>query len=240
MDKRIEAFLNNELSEQELQLLEEQLKADKSLAEELAFYLSVKKLAARSPREDRLQDRHREWTQMPKNGQARPLGKWIASVAAAIIVLIGVVWLLNTNRGTDLRVESSRYMADHFQTLSVQMSAEQDSLQMAISAYNADRPAETLAICEHILAGQPGHSEAQRIGGLAALRLKDYDKAIRLFTELGDNTSLFGNPGRFYEAIARLQEGSEANRKQAELRLHEVIDQDLEGKKEVQKWLNQP
>ncbi len=237
MDKRIEAFINNELSDDEITLLEEQLKTDKRLAEELAFYLSVKKLAAGEPRRLKLETRHKEWQEKRKEKPPIPLIGW-RWAAALVIIAIGLGWLLRTGSGPDLHDQSGQYIAQNFETLSVRMSGADtgDSLQTAINAFNAGNAGAALAICEEILRRDPGNTEALKTAGIAALRSKDYDKAIQFFRLLGNDTSLYGNPGRFYEAVARLQKGGGQNIKQAEELLDEVIAKDLEGKKEAEKW----
>ncbi|ODS77752.1 MAG: hypothetical protein ABS46_17790 [Cytophagaceae bacterium SCN 52-12] len=237
MDKRIEAFINNELSDEEIALLEAQLRTDKRLAEELAFYLSVKKLAAGEPRRLKLETRHKEWQEKRREKAPLQLRDW--RWAAAIVVIgIGLAWLLKTGTGADLHELSGGYIAQNFETLSVRMSGADtgDSLQTAINAFNGGDAGAALAICEEILRRDPGNAEALKTAGIAALKSKDYDKAIQFFRLLGDDTSLYGNPGRFYEAVARLQKGGEQDTKQAEALLDEVIEKDLEGKKEAEKW----
>ncbi len=238
MDKRIEAFINNELSDEETALLEQQLKADKRLAEELAFYLSVKKLAAGDLRQLKLETRHKEWEEKRKEKTSLSLRDWRWAAAALVVIAMGLAWLLRTGAGPDLHDLSEQYIAQNFETLSVRMSGAGagDSLQTAINAFNGGDAGTALAICEHILRRDPGNTEALKTAGIAALKSKDYDKAIQFFRLLGDDSSLYGNPGRFYEAVTRLQKGGEQNTKQAEALLDEVIARDLEGKKEAEKW----
>ncbi len=238
MDKRIEAFINNELSDEEIRELEEHLRTDKQLAEELAFYLSVKRLAAQSPQRSRLEKRHEEWRQLKKGNVVTPILGWRWAVAALVVVGICLAWLLNTSPSSDLRGLSGKYISANFETLSVRMSGPEsnDSLQTAINAFNGGDLQHTLAICEGILQRDPSNTEAMKTAGIAALRSKDYDKAIQYFQTLGNDTSLYGNPGRFYEALALLQKGGEQDIKQAEELLDEVIARDLEGKRESEKW----
>jgi tetratricopeptide (TPR) repeat protein len=238
MDKRIEAFINNELSDEEVKQLEEQLRADKQLAEELAFYLSVKKLAAQSPHRTRLEKRHDEWRRLKKESNTKQVWEWRWAAAAVIAIGIGLAWLLKTSSSSDLYALSGKYISANFETLSVRMSGpdRSDSLQNAINAFNGGDARLALAVCEEILRRDPGNTEALKTAGIAALRSEDYDKAIQYFHVLGDDASLYGNPGRFYEALARLQKGGEENIKQAEELLDEVIAKDLEGKKEAEKW----
>ncbi len=238
MDKRIEAFINNELSDEEIKELEEHLRTDKQLAEELAFYLSVKRLAAQSTQRSRLEKRHEEWQQLKKENTVTPVWMWRWAVAAVVVIGIGLAWLLNTGSSPDLPDLSGKYISAHFETLSVRMSGpgSNDSLQTAIDAFNNGDTQHALAICAEILQRDPGNAEAMKTAGIAALRSKDYDRAIQYFHILGDNTSLYGNPGRFYEALALLQKGGEQSIKQAEELLDEVIARDLEGKKEAEKW----
>lgn len=236
MDKRIEAFLDNELSATELEQFERELKEDPILARELAFFLSVKNLSKEKGRQERLADRHQEW--QSQSTAVRVFRPWMA--AAALVLLIGLGWwlvLLNSN--SSLQSYSSQYVSDHFNSISVQMNADskKDSLQLAIEAFNKGDYQLTLDITGHLLERDPANPEALETGGIAAIRLKDYQKAIALFNRLGDQTNLYANPGKFYEAVARVEEGSADNLKRAEDLLIEVVNQDLEGAKEAQKWL---
>ena len=67
---------------------------------------------------------------------------------------------------------------------------------------------------------------------------KDYNKAIQYFKVLASQKDLFANSGKFYQAITLLQQSS-VNRKEAEVLLQEVIDNNLEGKEEALKIVKQ-
>ena len=92
-------------------------------------------------------------------------------------------------------------------------------------------------ICENILKRDPENAEAKKIAGIVSLKQQNYDKAIDYFHELGEQKNLYSNPGKFYEAIALLKSGLPLNKKKAEKLLQEVIDGNLEGKAEAEKWL---
>ena len=238
MNKRIEAFINNELSDKEIKELEAELQADKQLAEELAFYLSVKKLASQSPNESKLEKRHKEWQLLKKKNTAIRLLQWRSAVAALVVIGLGLAWFLKTGLSSNLTNRSNQYISANFQTLGVRMSGSEklDSLQTAINLFNSGNIQGCLAMCEEIIRQDPENTEALKTAGIAALRSNDYNKSIGYFRRLGNNTSLYSNPGRFYEALALLQKGGKENVKRAEKLLEEVITKDLEGKKEAEKW----
>lgn len=239
MDKRVAAFLHHELTTEEIRLLEADLRADPSLAEELAFFLYVKKTFRDKAKQQKLEKRHDEWQQKRRRSITRPLWGRIAAAAAVLIVVAGLGWIVMMNEKADLRGYSAQYVADSFSSISVHMgeTIEHDSLQLAINAYNNGDPKTAQLLTRQILSHSPHNWEAMRVGGIAALKLREYDSAILLFRTLGDETSLFGNPGRFYEAIARIEEGSEENLTLAKGLLREVAEQGLEGAKKAEKWL---
>ena len=241
MDNRIEAFLNKELSPEEIKLFEEDLKNDPALADELAFFLSVKRTLADKSREEKLQVRHQEWTNRKSRTPVRRLPAWIPAVAAAVIVMIGLAWLLYSNQPTSLQEFAAGYVSDNFSSMSVLMNSdeqEKDSLQMAIIAFNNEDLTRSSEIISQVLAREPENAEALKIAGITSVRSKEYDQAITYFQRLGDLTTLYGNPGRFYEAVARIEEGGKENVKKSEELLKEVIDKDLEGAKIAREWLS--
>jgi tetratricopeptide (TPR) repeat protein len=220
--------------------LENDLVNDPKLAEELAFFLSVKRVVGAKVRENKLQARHEEWQAKKASSKRLTFRTWSA-VAAALVVAVGISWLVFFPADSNLRSLSSTFVSDNLSSISLLMDADgaSDSLQIAVVRFNEGDYNGSLSAVEPILSKDPNHSEALKIAGLAALRMGDYQRAIQWFGELGDQKGLFANPGRFYEAIVRIQEGSESNQKKAYILLQEVVKRNLEGKRTAEAWLEQ-
>jgi tetratricopeptide (TPR) repeat protein len=239
MEQRIEDYFNKQLSASEKEEFENELKTNPDLAESVAFYLLVKQTAKEDTREKLLAERHAEWQALPKNMPSKTVSRPLITYAAAAVILIalGLGWYFLTSGIKEKEQLADAYVQENFATLSIQMDGHADSLQQAIGAYNKGDFKETVAIAEAILKRDPQNAEVQKIAGIASLKLKDYDKAITYFHQLGEQKDLYSNPGRFYEAIAHLQRGLPLDKKAADDLLKEVVDSNLEGKEEVEKWV---
>ena len=239
MEQRIEDYFNKQLSAREKEQFEEELKTNTDLAESVAFYLLVKQTAKEDTREKRLAEKHAEWQALSRNIPSKTVSRQFITYASAAVILIalGLGWYFLASGTKEKEQLADVYVQENFATLSIQMDGHADSLQQAIGAYNKGNFMETAAIAESILKREPQNAEVQKIAGIASLKLKDYDKAIAYFHQLGEQKNLYSNPGRFYEAITHLQRGLPLDKKAADDLLKEVIDSNLEGKEEVEKWV---
>lgn len=239
MEQRIEDYFNKQLSAREKEQFEEELKTNTDLAESVAFYLLVKQTAKEDTREKRLAEKHAEWQALSRNIPSKTVSRQLITYASAAVILIalGLGWYFLASGIKEKEQLADAYVQENFATLSIQMDGHADSLQQAIGAYNKGNFKETAAIAESILKREPQNAEVQKIAGIASLKLKDYDKAIAYFHQLGEQKNLYSNPGRFYEAIAHLQRGLPLDKKAADDLLKEVINSNLDGKEEVEKWV---
>ncbi|CAG5009688.1 hypothetical protein DYBT9275_04550 [Dyadobacter sp. CECT 9275] len=239
MDERIERYFGQEISAEEKEKFEADLKSDPILADDVAFYLASKQ-AAQHVREIKLAQRHAEWSSQKQPDDARfvSLRTWYAVAAAVAFIAFGLAWYRLAPRSQDLQQLANGYTMENFTTLGVQMGSAEDSLQLAIHNYNRGQYATATAICEGILRKDPQHAEAKRVAGIIALKLLEYDKAIDYFHQLGEQQGLYANPGKFYEAIALLKRGAAGDREKAKDLLHQVIEGNLEGKEEAVKWMD--
>ena len=80
--------------------------------------------------------------------------------------------------------------------------------------------------------------EAKKYAGIVSLRLKDYDKAINYFSLLENYTNLYANPGKFFHAIALLKRNKPGDKEQAKALMEQVVQNNLDGKEDAQKLLN--
>ena len=237
MEQRIEDYFERQLSDEERMRFEEELRTNPALADSVAFYLLVKQNAKEDDREKILATKHAEWQKLSQ-APSKTITRQLIYYAAAAVVLIafGLSWFFLNSGIKEKEQLADIYVKENFSTLSVHMDGKADSLQQAVNEYNNGDYQKASTFIRSILKHDPENAEVQKIAGIVSLKLKDYDNAIIYFHQLGDQKNLFSNPGRFYEAVARLQRGLPVDKKIADNLLNEVIDSNLEGKEEAVKW----
>jgi tetratricopeptide (TPR) repeat protein len=180
--------------------------------------------------------RKAEFEELRKEISNRSSGKikpmiWISGIAASMLLALGFWWFSHTNV-INPEVFADTYIKEHFENLPVKMDGNADSLQMGLRLFNEQKLSEAQLIFEDIVQRKNSDSEAIKYAGITAMRLKKYDKAIVYFQSLSKQTSLFSNPGKFYQALALMKQ-QPANKKEIEILLKEVIDNNLEGNVEA-------
>ena len=238
MEERIDDYFKRQLGEQEKKQFEEDLKSNSELAESVAFYLVSHNAAKQNRREKELRERHAEWQEL-SSGKTKTITRQLVYYVSAAVILIalGLGWYLLKSGTPDREMMAIAYAEKNFSTLSVQMDGGADSLQQAINAYNNGDYNSAEQQIDAMLVRDAKNAEVQKIAGIVALKIKNYDKAITYFHLLGEQENLFSNPGKFYEAIAHMHRGLPLDKKLADSLLQEVIDGNLEGKEEAEKWV---
>ncbi len=240
----IESYFKGISSEDQKHQFEKKILEDSSFAEEVAFYISVNGIIQQQLQQEKKQ-RFREMYEQQADQQQKVVSIkqpvkyiWRYLAAASVIAAVGLLsWFFFSDK-TSTKQLADNYIHQNFQTLSVTMG-DQDSLQTGIDLYNSDKPTKALAIFETLAKNDPANSNLKKYAGIVSLRLKNYDKAIRYFTMLEADTSLESNFGKFYKAITLLKRNKIGDKKAAKLLLHQVIDNDLEGKSEAVEWLKE-
>jgi tetratricopeptide (TPR) repeat protein len=236
----IEAYFNEELSQEGRREFEQKIITDPVFAEEVAFYLSSKQVAAAAmtKEKERLKEIYVQYKQGKNADQRQPaLLRKLWPWAAAAAVLAGILFGLNVWFKPDSPMKlADKYMLENFQTLSVTMG-KQDSLQAGLSIYNEGRLEEALKQFETIVRNDTTFIEAKKYAGIVSLRLGQYDKAIDYFSQLEIYTGLYANPGKFYKALTLLKRNQPGDTDTARQLLQQVVENDLEGKKVAEKWL---
>ena len=67
--------------------------------------------------------------------------------------------------------------------------------------------------------------------------LEQYDKAINYFSQLGNYTYFMQTPGKFYHALTLMKRNQPGDNETAKQLLQQVVENDLEGKKDAEEWL---
>ena len=114
-----------------------------------------------------------------------------------------------------------------------------EDLQKGAALFNDRKFEEALAIFEGILKKDSTNIDALKYAGITSLRLKQYETALNYFSLLAADSVVHANPGRLYESVTLLTRNGEGDEAAAKVRLKEIVDKDMEGKKEAEQWLKQ-
>lgn len=238
MEQRIEDYFEKLLSDEDKVQFEEELRTNQELADSVAFYLLVKQNAKEDAHQTELIKRHEEWRSL-RPDKGKTISRQFVYYAAAAMILIGfgLGWYFASSGIQGRQQLADAYVKENFSTLSVQMDGHADSLQQAINEYNKGEFKQSEKIVEALLKRDPNSAELQKLAGIVSLKLNEYDKAIFYFHQLGEQKNLFSNPGKFYEAIAYIKRDLPLDKKEADRLIQQVIDGNLDGKEEVEKWV---
>ena len=236
----IETYFNEELSPERKKEFEQRIATDPVFAEEVAFYLSTKQVVVMEMMEDR--ERFKEiYTEYKKGNRperqkttlVRKLWPW-AAVAA---VLAGIIFGWNAWYSSSSPKElADKFVQQNFQTLPVTMGNKEDSLQAGLHLFNEGRLEEALKQFESMGRNDESSVEAKKYAGIVSLRLGQYDKAINYFSQI-ENIQLYANPGKFYQALTLIKRNRPGDMEAAKLLLLQVVENDLQGKEDAEKWL---
>ena len=238
----IEHYLTGQLSSDERTQFEVTLRNDPDVANAVAFYLVTKQAAQEQVRER--EQRRKELDALRSQNVPSQL-LWSApmrwAAAASIVLLLGLGWYFV--RPTDSTVVASRsvdqYVTEHFMQLPTTMDGgPADRLKIGAEQFNQGKLAEANTIFQDILTRQPDNDSALKYAGIVSLRQANYDKAITLFHRLSQRTDLVANPGTFYEALTYLKRGQPLDKSKAKKLLEEVINRNLDGKREAEGLLD--
>ena len=233
----IENYFKGINNDEQKQQFEKKIMKDASFADEVAFYISTNGTIQQQIKDEK-KTRFREIYDMQKviPIKKRVISMWKYIAAASIIVaIILITWFMPGNKRSPQQLADT-YIQQNFKTLSVTMGT-QDSMQTSINLFNSNKLVDALFMFESIAKNAPANSDAKKYAGIIYLRLNNYDKALEYFTMLASDTSLYSNPGKFYEAITFLKRNKDGDKETAKLLLKEVRDENLEGKNEAVEWL---
>lgn len=215
----------------------ERIEADPAFAEEVVFYLSALQVCGEQAQTEQKQRFRKIYGENRFPGRQRPVRKLIyyLAAAAAIAGIIFGISVFMTPASTQKLAD--QYIGSHLQTLGVQMSDREDSLQSGLLLFNEGKLQEALLQFEKIIQSDTSNFTAKKYAGIVSLRLKEYDKSLAYFKDLGTYSTLYANPARFFQALTLMERNQSGDRQQAKQLLQEVVQQDLEGKEVAEDWL---
>jgi tetratricopeptide (TPR) repeat protein len=232
----IARFFNHELDNDQAVEFGKKIESDPSFAEDVAFYLSVLKASEEKSQEEKKQHFKKLYADN-RAVRKMPAVKWLYYIAAAAAVAGIVFGTYTFIRPVSPSQLADQYVHEHLQTLGVTMNGRADSLQKGIQLYNEGKSSEALTHFEKIILSDTSNFTAKQYAGLAALRLKEYDRALAWFDALGTYNGLYANPARLYQSITLMERNQSGDAAKAKQLLQEIVESDSEGKETAQEWL---
>ncbi len=249
----IEDYFTGSQDPVQVRAFETRITTDPAFAEEVAFYLSVHSLA----REVYQSEKKQQFRELYQQGQASgistskisspltssksrttPVRKIVYYMAAAAAVAGITFGIYNYEQPASPEQLASKYEKKNLMTQGVTMGSRPNSLQTGLSLYNDGKLEQALKHFEQMSQKDSTDSRAKQYAGLAALRLKDYDKALFYFKQLETFTKQFSNPGLFYEALTHMKRNLPDDADTAKQLLQQVVAKDLDEKETAQEWLS--
>jgi tetratricopeptide (TPR) repeat protein len=133
---------------------------------------------------------------------------------------------------------ANQYIQQHLQSLSITMSSKGNSIQDGLNLYNEGKLQQALQQFEAIIIADTSSFNAKKYAGIVSLQLEQFDKAITYFTQLENYRNLYSNPGKLLKAITLMKRNNAGDVDQAKNLLHEVVQNNLEGKRDAEKLLS--
>jgi tetratricopeptide (TPR) repeat protein len=231
----IDNYFSGQLTGPEKAQFEQQIVTDPNLAETVAFYVQARQTA----RQQAQAGRKAEWAALRQRQEpvSQPVWRPMSYAAAACVVLLLGLFVFWPNPSAPAIAD--RYIQENLTTLSVTMSSQPDTLQLARQAYNEGQFAKAETLITTLQQRDAVNTDALKLAGLVSLRQGKYDKAIEQFHRLSQRTDLRANPGLFYEALARMKRNQPDDKATARQLLNTVIDQNLEGRKAAKELIDE-
>jgi tetratricopeptide (TPR) repeat protein len=245
----IESYFTSAQDPDRTREFNQRIESNKEFAEEVAFYLAaldVSRETSQLEKKRNFKEIYQKnttagnFTRMTRQVNSpghTPVRRLIYYIAAAAVVSGIVFGVYTMNSQVTPQQLASQYEQEYLKTLPVTMSGQINSQQTGLSLYNEGKTADALQQFEKIIQSDTSNFTAKENAGIAALRLKNYDKALYYFKQLETYKDNFSNPALFYQALTlmdRNQSGDDARAKQL---LQQVVQNDLEEKETAQKWL---
>ena len=237
----IEDYFNGSKTDDQKKDFEQRIVNDVSFSEDVAFYIATNAALKEKLRNEK-KERFRESYDQTKtiSMAARPAKRiWRYAAAASVVALLGFLswFLLNTHQSAQQLAE--KYVEQNWTILDVKMNDGGEDLQKGAALFNDRKLEGALAVFEGILKKDSTNFDALKYAGITSLLLKQYEKALDYFSLLAAESEVHANPGRLYESVTLLKRNRGGDETAAKIRLKEIVEKDMEGKKEAEQWLKQ-
>ncbi|WP_162418435.1 tetratricopeptide repeat protein [Cyclobacterium roseum] len=252
--EKFEDYLQNKMTAGEKQDFESQMASDQEMEEAFKLFLSIEtdmRYLASSEKEaadlkatlEDLTEKHFKQEEKKSVKTISIFGKkggyFYAGIAAALALII-VSYVVFLGPGpANLNQQASDYFALNFQQLGQTMGDGQDSLQVAIAAYNEKNYDLAQTYFNELLERKPSNAEALKNLGLTHLAKEEYGQALVHFEQLAQRSDLLNNPGLFLQALTLLIRDDDGDRQQAKYKLEQVVAAQSEGSQKAAEWLEE-
>ena len=239
----IDAYFQNSLKAEERTEFEKKCVEEKSFAEEVAFYVSARKLL----KEELVRTKQQSWEQEAPIVSAiveerepisierrKPRFGWIKYVAAACLLLAIATYIFE--RPASPQQLAAKYVVENYAILPNTMGVG-DKVSAAKEAYNDKDYTTSLALFQAIHSEQPENADVLKNVGIVSLRMNNYDKALEAFDKLSRMDHIRFNSGLFLKAVTLLQRDGPGDKEQARQLLQTVVDQQKGESKVAKEWL---
>jgi tetratricopeptide (TPR) repeat protein len=232
----IDNYFTHEPDADRTREFEQRIMSDPAFAEEVAFFLSVwetSREASQIVKKNHFKVIYeKKRTTVP--APVRKLVYYIAAAAAVAGIIFGIYTFTNSGSPQQL---AGQYEKDQLNKLGVTMSGRSNSLQTGLRLYNEGKPAEALVQFEILIQSDTANFTAREYAGIAALRMKEYNKALSYFEQLEIYNGLYANPALILQAVTLMERNQPGDAAKAKQLLQKIVANDLEGKEYAQEWL---
>lgn len=233
----IDDYFAGKLTDEQKIAFEARIKSDPAFSEEVAFYVNaidVLKEEKHSEKRARFRTLYQENRPV---AQAPVRRIWPYAAAASVLALAIGFWWFAQHGTSDPQRLADRYISGQLTNLPVTMSADRDSLQQGIDLYNHGQLTQARDLFADLVRHTPYSVQAKIYTGIVFLRLQDYDNSLACFQQLAADTTLYGNPALFYEALTLMKRSRPGDTDRARQLLQQVVDRNLDKKEDAQQLL---
>jgi tetratricopeptide (TPR) repeat protein len=223
---------------EEISAFERRVTEEPEFAEDVAFYLSARRVLKEQV-EEKKKSRFREIYAQNSSGHPiqKPVRKlWPYIAAAAMVAGFIFCWYLFI-KPPSLQKLADNYINQNYGTLGISMGTSDGDLQQGLHFYNEGHYKNALEVFEKLINLDNSNYIPKRYAGIASLRLQQYDKALHYFKLLAAQPNLYANPGVFLQATTLLKRNLPGDKLTAKGLLEQVVQNDLEGKETAEQWL---
>ncbi|MHA4843922.1 tetratricopeptide repeat protein [Flavitalea antarctica] len=245
--EHIENYFQGTLNAVEAREFEKAIQNDPDFAKEVAFYMSsvaTVKDQLNTEKKARFRQVYDSSKMVvadhlaPADSKGAIVRKiWKYAVAAAVFSAVLVSGYLYTKNPSPQQM-ADKFISEEFQTLGVTMGTTADSMTMARQLNDKGKYAEALAIFENLAKQYPTDVKAREYAGIAALMMKEYDKALQYFQNLSSVQGLKSNPGNFYTAVTLMKRNQPGDNDKAKKILQNVVKNKETHSEIAEAWLS--
>jgi tetratricopeptide (TPR) repeat protein len=252
--EKFEDYLQNSLTAEDKQEFEAQLASDHEMDEAFKLYIAIETdMRYLSASEDEasklratLKDFNAKHIQTGKEESKKEIPIFskkqlifYTGIAATLVLIVVSYAVFLALDAVPIERQVSDYYTENFQDLGQTMGNGQDSLQLAIAAYNEKNYHLAQSYLEELLEKRPSDSEVLKNLGLTHLAKQEYPQALVYFRKLAERSDLLNNSGLFLQALTLLIRDGDGDREEARDKLQQVVATQSEGSLKASEWLEE-